>query len=72
MNEIRELIERFGFPTIVCLWFMWREKARDKDLRALTRSVTKLTNVCLAMAQTLDLSDEQQKRLEDSDRGDDQ
>lgn len=52
MNELTTLIERFGLPTVFCLWLMLRAQKRMDRLLDL---VSKLTLVTVVLAKAWDI-----------------
>ena len=57
------LIRDFGFPVVVCVWFMWRmERRLDRQAALLSNGV----GVLKLIARSLDLSENERQLLEDS------
>lgn len=63
-----QLLERFGFPTFVCLWFMWRDHRREKHYLAMTTQLARLTVTCTSLTRTL-VAPEDTKTLEEAGHG---
>jgi hypothetical protein len=52
MNEMISLVEKFGFPTVFCLWLMLRAQKRMDRLLDL---VSKQTLVIVLLAKAWDI-----------------
>jgi len=57
------LIRDFGFPVVMCMWFMFRMERRQDKIRD---RLSDIVGVLKMIARTMDLSEQEQKLLEDS------
>lgn len=71
MDTFQQIIERLGFPIFVVLWFMWRDRQREKEqtvaLKEHNRLLHKLVVVNTVIARTLDVPEEAMLSLNSSD-----
>jgi len=55
VNEVIVVLREFGFPILVCMWFMWR---MEKKLDGFSEHVNKLVTAVETMAKVVDRFDE--------------
>lgn len=50
-KAVVDFIREFGFPSLVCLWFMWRDGRRDRDIN---ENMTRLLHAVSTMTEALE------------------
>jgi hypothetical protein len=57
VEEVVKLIREFGFPTLFCLWLMWRDNKKT-DLHANTLSRVLVLLTVLTKLQGIEVADD--------------
>ena len=60
MEDVVKLIREFGFPTLFCLWLMWRD-SKKTDVQVATMGKVLVLLTVLAKMQGLVVADDTQE-----------